>query len=150
MRRWAMRTRKDVRQDEWDARLPPPKVRRRRGDRSQGLMLMLVAIGIPLIVFFLQTDGALRFYEQDKVFERTLTPQETQEIRTAVANHKMKLDAVQRVVEEIKETYRNETGASYERDMWVVHVKEGLAIPFKYVLGLGAVIFLAGIAKLIL
>jgi hypothetical protein len=145
-----MPTRKDARQDEWDARLPPPKIRRRGGGRSQGLLLMLVAIGIPLIVFFLQTDGALRFYEEDKVFERTLTPQEIQQIRTAIANHMMKLDTVQRVVEEIKETYRNETGASYERDMWVVHVKEGLAIPFKYVLGLGGIIFLIAVGKLIL
>jgi len=143
-----MPTRKDVRRDEWDARFPPPKIRRRGQGRSQGLLLMLVAIGIPLIVFFLQTDGALRFYEEDKVFERTMTPEEKQEIRTAIANHKMKLDTVQRVVEEIKETYRNETGASYERDMWVVHVKDGLAIPFKYVLGLGALIFLVGIGKL--
>jgi uncharacterized protein HemX len=145
-----MRTRKDARQDEWDARLPPPKVRRRGQGRSQGLLLMLIAIGIPLVVFFLQTDGALRFYEEDKVFERTLTPEEKQEIRTAIANHKAKLDTIQRVVEEIKEEYRNETGASYERDTWVVHVKEGLAIPFKYILGLGAIIFLVGIGKFII
>jgi len=111
---------------------------------------MLIAIGIPLVVFFLQTDGALRFYEEDKVFERTLTPEEKQEIRTAIANHKAKLDTIQRVVEEIKEEYRNETGASYERDTWVVHVKEGLAIPFKYILGLGAIIFLVGIGKFII
>jgi hypothetical protein len=145
-----MRTRKDARQDEWDARLPPPVTRRRGQGRSQGLLLMLIAIGIPLIVFFLQTDGALRFYEEDKVFERTLTPEEKQEIRTAISNHKVKLDTIQRVVEEVKETYRNETGASYERDTWVVHVKEGLAIPFKYILGLGALIFLIGIGKLII
>lgn len=145
-----MLTRKDVRRDEWDARLPPPVTRRRGQGRSQGLLLILVAIGIPLIVFFLQTDGALRFYEEDKVFERTMTPEEKQEIRTAIANQKAKLDTIQRVVEEIKETYRSETGASYERDTWVVHVKEGLAIPFKYILGLGALIFLIGIGKLII
>ncbi|HPW17585.1 MAG TPA: hypothetical protein PLP83_04300 [Candidatus Aminicenantes bacterium] len=145
-----MRTRKDARQDEWDARLPPPAARRRGNGRSRGLLLMLIAAGLPLVVFFLQTDGALRFYQQDKVFERTLTPQEKQEIRAAVAGHKAKLDTIQRIVEEIKETYRDETGAAYDRDMWVVHVKEGLAIPFKYVLGLGAILFLAGIGKLIL
>ena len=145
-----MRTRKDARQDEWDARFPPPAARRRRDGRSQGLVLMLVAVGIPLIVFFLQTDGALRFSEQDKVFERTLSPEETQQIQAAVENHKAKLDTIQRVVEEIKETYRGETGAAYDRDTWVVHVKEGLAIPFKYVLGLGALIFLIGIGRLIL
>jgi Tat protein secretion system quality control protein TatD with DNase activity len=138
--------------DDWDARFAPEAKRtRRRGDgRSQGLLLMLIAIGIPLVVFFLQVDGVLRLSEQDKVFERTLTTAEQQEIRAAIDKHKAKLDTVQRIVEEIKETYRGETGASYERDVWVVHVKEGLAIPFKYVLAFGAILFLIGIGKLIL
>lgn len=138
--------------DDWDARFAPEAKRtRRRGDgRSQGLLFMLIAIGIPLVVFFLQVDGALRLSEQDKVFERTLTTAEQQEIRAAIDKHKAKLDTVQRIVEEIKETYRGETGASYERDVWVVHVKEGLAIPFKYVLAFGAILFLIGIGKLIL
>jgi len=138
--------------DDWDARFAPEAKRtRQRGDgRSQGLLLMLIAIGIPLVVFFIQVDGALRFYETDKIFERTLTNAEQQEIRAAIDNHKAKLDTVQKIIEEIKETYRGETGASYERDVWVVHVKEGLAIPFKYVLALGAILFLIGIGKLIL
>jgi len=79
-----------------------------------------------------------------------LTNAEQQEIRAAINKHKTKLDTVQRIVEEIKETYRGETGASYERDVWVVHVKEGLAIPFKYVLAFGSILFLIGIGKLIL
>lgn len=146
-----MRTRKDVRRDEWDARLPPPISHRRGGaGRSQGLLLMLIAIGIPLVVFFIQVDGAVRFAKQDKVFERTLTPAERQEIRAAIAGHKAKLDTVQRIVEAIKEKYRNETGESYERDVWIVRVKEGLAVPYKYVLALGALLFLIGVGKLIL
>jgi hypothetical protein len=137
--------------DDWDARFIPQAKRTRRGEsRNQGLLLMLIAIGIPLVVFFIQVDGALRFSEQDKIFERTLTNAEQQEIRAAIDKHKAKLDTVQRIVEEIKETYRGETGASYERDVWVVHVKEGLAIPFKYVLAFGAILFLIGIGKLIL
>jgi hypothetical protein len=150
MRRWAMRTVKDPRLDKWDARFQPPPPRRRKRGRGQGLLLMLVGIGLPLIAFFLQTDGALRFFEVDKVFERAVTPQEKQEIRAAIANHMKKLDTVQRIVEKIKEAYRNETGASYQRDMWVVHVKQGFAIPFKYVLGLGVIIHLIGIGKLFL
>jgi hypothetical protein len=145
-----MHTRKDVRRDEWDARLAPPKIRRGGGGRSQGLLLMLIAIGIPLVVYFIQVDGALRFYEVDKVFERALTPAEKQEIRTAVDKQKLKLDTVQRIVEEIKETYRSGIGESYEQDMWTVHVKEGFAIPYKYVLALGALLFLIGVGKLIL
>ena len=138
--------------DIWDARLDPgvKRTRRRGGRRRQGLLLMLIAIGIPLVVLFIQVDGALRFSEQDKVLERTLTTAEQQEIRAAIDKHKAKLDTVQRIVEEIKEAYRGETGASYERDVWVVHVKEGLAIPFKFVLAFGALLFLIGIGKLIL
>jgi hypothetical protein len=111
---------------------------------------MILAIGIPLVLFFIQVDGALRFSGQDKIFERTLTNAEQQEIRTAIDKHKAKLDMVQKIVEEIKEAYRGETGASYERDVWVVHVKEGPAIPFKYVLAFGAILFLIGIGKLII
>lgn len=138
--------------DDWDARYIPEtkRSRRRGGNRSQGLLLILVAIGIPLVAFFFQVDGALRFYETDKVFERTLTQAEKQEIQAAVNNHKAKLDKVQRVIEEVKEKYRGETGESYDRDVWIVHVKEGLAIPFKYVLALGAILFLIGIGKLII
>ncbi|MCK7532120.1 MAG: hypothetical protein MZV63_14345 [Marinilabiliales bacterium] len=44
------------------------------------------------------------------VFERTLTAAEQQEIRAAIDKHKANLDTVQRIVEEIKETYRGETG----------------------------------------
>ncbi len=138
--------------DDWDARFAPEVKRtRRRGDaRNQGLLLMILAIGIPLVLFFIQVDGALRLSGQDKIFERTLTNAEQQEIRTAIDKHKAKLDTVQRIVEEIKETYRGETGASYERDVWVVNFKEGLAIPFKYVLAFGAILFLIGIGKLII
>ena len=138
--------------DQWDARfMREAKTRRWGGSgRSQGLLLMLVAVGIPLVVFFLQEDGALRFSNTDRVFERTLTPAEKQEIQAAVDKHKAKLDKIQRVIEEVKEKYRGETGESYDRDVWVVHVKEGLAIPFKYVLAFGAILFLIGIGKLIL
>jgi hypothetical protein len=138
--------------DDWDARFAPEAKRTRRGGegRNQGLLLMILAIGIPLVLFFIQVDGALRFSGQDKIFERTLTNAEQQEIRAAIDKHKAKLDTVQKIVEEIKEAYRGETGASYERDVWVVNVKEGPAIPFKYVLAFGAILFLIGIGKLII
>jgi hypothetical protein len=145
-----MKTRKEARRDEWDARTVPPRVRRRGEGRQTGLVLILLAIGIPLVTFFIQVDGALRFSEVDKVFERTLTAAEQQEIRAAIDKRKASLDTMQRIIEEIKETYRGETGASYERDVWVVHVKEGLAIPYKYILAVGALLFLLGLARLIL
>ncbi len=144
-------SRKDARRDEWDARFAPDKAPRpRRAGRGQGLALMLLAVGIPLVVFFIQVDGTVRFSTQDKVFERTLTSAEQQEIRAAVVAHQAKLDTVQKIVEKIKEKYRGETGASYDRDIWVVHVQDGLAIPYKYVLALGALLFLVGLGKLII
>ena len=141
-----------AKQDDWDARFAKEaKPRRRRsGGRSSGLLLMLIAVGIPLVVFFIQEDGALRFYEVDKIFERTLPSEERQEIRQAIDKYKASLDKVQRVVEEVKQRYRGETGVSYERDVWVVHVKEGLAIPFKYVIAVGALLFLVGVGRLVL
>ncbi|MEN6561104.1 MAG: hypothetical protein ABFD52_10045 [Acidobacteriota bacterium] len=146
-----MLTRKDARRDEWDARSAPAPARRSRGTgRSLGLSLMLLGIGVPLVAFFIQVDGAIRFSTRDKVFERTLTSAEQQEIRAAIVAQRAKLDTVQRIVEKIKETYRGETGASYERDVWIVHVKEGLAVPYKYVLAVGALLFLVGIGKLII
>jgi hypothetical protein len=145
-----MTTRKDARRDEFDARRLPEAKRWRGEGRSQGLLLILLAIGIPFVVFFIQVDGALRFFSVDKVFERTLTAAEQQEIRVAIDKRKAGLDTMQRIVEEIKDTYRGETGASYERDLWVVHVKEGFAIPYKYVLALGALLFLLGIGRLVL
>lgn len=136
--------------DEFDARRLPVAKQRRGDNASQGLLLILLAIGIPFVVFFIQVDGALRFYEEDKVFERTLTDAEQQEIRAAIDKRKAGLDTTQRIVETIKEAYRGETGASYERDAWVVHVKQGFAIPYKYVLALGALLLLVGIGRLIL
>lgn len=146
-----MKTRKDARQDEWDARLVQAKPRRIRGaGRSLGFTLMLLGIGIPLVLFFIQVDGVLRFSSRDQIFERTLTTAEQQEIRAAIDKHQSKLDTIERVIEKIKEKYRGETGASYERDVWVVHVKDGLAVPFKYVLALGGLLFLVGVGKLII
>ncbi|MBN2266648.1 MAG: hypothetical protein JW775_12635, partial [Candidatus Aminicenantes bacterium] len=121
-------SKKNAKRDEWDARLmPEPKRSRIRGTgRSQGVTLILLPIGIPLVTFFIQVDGTIRLSTQDKIFERTLPSAEQQEIRAAIDAHKAKLDTVQRIVETIKEKYRGETGASYERDIWVVNVKDGL------------------------
>lgn len=145
-------SKKNARRDEWDARFMPEGKRPRvRGSgRNQGLTLMLLGIGIPFVLFFIQVDGVFRFSTEDKIFERTLTPAEQQEIRDAVAQHQARFDTVQKAIERIKEKYRGETGASYDRDVWVVHVKEGLVIPYKYVLALGALLFLIGLAKLII
>lgn len=136
--------------DEWDARFIPTKRRGLSEGRRQGLLIILIAIGIPLVVFFFQDEGKLRFTTRETVFERTLTPTEKQEIRQVVEKHKENLDGLRKAVEEIKEKYRGEIGEGYDRELWVVTTKEGLAIPFKYFLALGAVLFLVGVGKLIL
>jgi hypothetical protein len=141
---------KPMPKDDWDARFIPEKRRRFSEGRKQGLFLILVAIGIPLIVFFFQDDGALRFYSSEKVFERNITPKERQEIGEAVAKYKAGLDTIQKAVENVKEKYRGEIGEGYGSEMWIVHEKDGVAIPFKYFLGLGSLLALIGLGKLIL
>ena len=136
--------------DEWDARFIPTKRRGLSEGRRQGLLIILIAIGIPLVVFFLQDEGKLRFSSRETVFERTLTPTEKEEIRQAVTKHKEDLDGLRKIIEEVKERYRTELGEAYDREVWVVTTREGLAIPFKYFLALGGVLFLVGVGRSIL
>ncbi len=136
--------------DEWDARTIPLKRRGISEGRKQGLLLLLVAVGIPLIVSFFQDDGALRFYPTERVFERTITPRESQEIKAAVDKYKAKLDGIQRAVEDVKQRYRGMMGEGYTTERWVIHTVDGFAVPFKYFLAFGAVLALIGIAKLII
>ncbi len=136
--------------DDWDARTIPMKRRGISEGRKQGLLLILVAIGIPLIVSFFQDDGALRFYSTERVFERTITPRESQEIRAAVDKYKAKLDGIQRAVEGVKQRYRGMMGEGYTTERWVIHTVDGFAVPFKYFLAFGALLALIGVAKLIL
>lgn len=136
--------------DDWDARTIPAKRPRFKEGRRQGLLLILAAIGIPLIVFFFQDEGELRFYGSEKVFERNITPTERAEIRAAIDKQTARLDKIQRAIEEIKQKYRGQIGEGYYRERWVVHSKEGFAVPFKYFLALGGIIGLIGLGKLIL
>jgi len=136
--------------DDWDARTIPAKRRGKSDGRRQGLLIILVAIGIPVVAFFLQDEGKVRFTTRETVFERTLTTAEKQEIRQAIAKSKESLDTVRKAVEEVKEKYRGELGEAYDRDIWVVTTREGLAIPFKYFLAFGAVLFLVGVGRSIL
>lgn len=136
--------------DDWDARSIPAKRRGMSEGRRQGLLIILVAIGIPVVAFFLQDEGKVRFTTRETVFERTLTTAEKQEIRQAIAKSKESLDTVRKAVEEVKEKYRGELGEAYDRDIWVVTTREGLAIPFKYFLAFGAVLFLVGVGRSIL
>ena len=137
-------------EDDWDARTIPKRKPRISEKRKQGLLFLLIAVGIPLIVAFFQDRGALRFYPSERVFERTLTPRESLEIRAAVDRYKAKLDGIQRAVEDVKERYRGLMGEGYTTERWVVHTVDGFAIPFKYLLALGAVLALIGVAKLML
>ncbi len=137
-------------QDEWDARFKPYKKPRISEGRRQGLFLILLAMGIPLMAFFFQDDGELKVYGEHKIFERNVTPPERDAIKLEIEKYKAGLDRIQRIVEDVKEQYRAEIGEGYYQERWVVHSKDGLAIPFKYFLGLGALLLLIGLGKLIL
>ncbi len=137
-------------QDEWDARFIPERRKRLSEGRKQGIFLILLAIAIPVVAFFFQDNGALRFYSSEKVFERNVTPKERQELKAAIDRYKTRLDKVQKVVEDVKEKYRGAIGEGYYSDRWVVHDMDGFAIPFKYILGLGALVALIGLGKLLL
>ena len=135
--------------DEWDARQAPYKKSVRTERRRQGFFLILLAVGIPLIVFFFQEDGELRIYGAHKVFERNVSPPEREAIGKAIEEYKAGLDKIQRIVEDVKERYRAELGESYYSERWTVHQYDGLTLPFKYFLGIGALIFLLGLGKII-
>ncbi len=135
--------------DEWDARKAPYKKSQRGERRNQGFFLILLAVGIPLIVFFFQDKGELRIYGAHKVFERNISPPEREAIGKAIEEYKAGLDKIQRVVENVKEHYRAELGESYFSERWTVHQYEGLTLPFKYFLGIGAIFLLLGVGKLI-
>lgn len=139
-----------AKKDDWDARFIPERRRGISEGKKQGLLLLLAAVGIPLIVSFFQDDGALRFYPTERVFERTITPRESQEIKAAVARYKARLDGIERAVEEVKGRYRGMMGEGYTTERWVIHTVDGFAIPFKYFLAFGAVLALIGVAKLII
>ena len=136
--------------DEFDARFVPEKRPKLSEGRKQGLLWILLAVGLPLIVSLFQDQGALRFTKSEKIFERNITPRERQELREAVDQYRARLDTIQRVIEDVKAKYRGEIGEGYYSERWIVHDVEGFAIPFKYVLALGGLIALAGLAKLIL
>lgn len=136
--------------DDWDARFIPERKRGLSEGRKQGLLLLLVAVGIPLIVSFFVDDGALRFYPSERVFERTITPRESQEIKAAVEKYRARLDGIQQAVEDVKARYRALMGEDYMTERWIIHTVDGFAIPFKYFLAFGAVLALIGVAKLII
>jgi hypothetical protein len=135
---------------DWNARFTAIKKPRLSTGRRQGLFIMLLALGIPAVVFFFQVDGELRITGKTQFFERTLTAKEKAEILLAVEKHRSGMDEIQRIVEEVKEKYRAGIGEDYYRDLWVVRVNDGFSLPYKYVLGLCGILFLVGVGKLVL
>jgi predicted lipase len=112
--------------------------------RKSWAIYILIGIGIPLILFFFQEDGDLRFFSSEKVFERSLTSLETQEIKKAIESKRMHMNGTQRIIEEIKEKYRKQLGEDYYKERWIVH-----SIPYRYSIAIGIILFLIGIGKLV-
>ncbi|MGD9347871.1 MAG: hypothetical protein PVH84_18555 [Candidatus Aminicenantes bacterium] len=118
--------------------------------RRTGILLVLIGIGIPLILSFVQTEGEFRFHSKTRIVERGLIPQEQKEIELALQQKKNDMDDTQRVVEEVKDVYRKLLGEDYYKDKWIFREYHGFLIPFKYAIALGMLIGLVGLGRLIL
>ncbi len=118
--------------------------------RRSGILLVLIGIGIPLILSFVQEEGEFRFYSKTRIVERGLIEQEQKEIELALLKKKQSMDETQRVVEEVKDAYRKLLGEDYYKDKWMFREYHGFLIPFKYAIALGMLIGLVGVGRLIL
>lgn len=118
--------------------------------RKTGILLILIGIGLPLILSFIQDNGEFRFYNSSLVAERSLAPDEIVSIKKAIAEKKQRMDSLQRVSEEVKSIARKQLGEDYFKDKWTVREYSGFSLPFKYVIALGLLFVLIGIGKFIL
>ena len=118
--------------------------------RKVGILLILIGIGLPLILSFFQEEGEFRFFSSSSVMVRTLAPAEIAAIKREMAEKKQRMDAFQRISEEVKSAVRKQMGEDYFKDKWIVREYTGFIIAFKYVIALGLLFCLIGIGKLIL
>ena len=118
--------------------------------RRSGILLVLIGIGIPLILSFVQEEGEFRFYSKTRIIERGLIEQEQKEIELALLKKKQNMDETQRVVEDVKEAYRKLLGEDYYKDKWMFREYHGFLVPFKYAIALGMLIGLVGLGRFIL
>lgn len=118
--------------------------------RKSGISLILIGIGIPLILFFFQSNGEFRFVGNVKVFERSLTPAEVKAIKEAINEKKENMSIIQKTVEGIKDKYRKRMGEDYYKDKWTVHTKGGFAIPYRYFIAFGLILVLLGFGRVII
>lgn len=118
--------------------------------RRTGILLILAGIGIPLILFFIQTDGELRFFSSSFIAERTLSPIEVAEVKKAIEVKKSQMGKVEKAAEAVKQRYRKQMGEDYFKETWFVRRYGGFSIPFKYALALGSIFLLIGIGRFII
>jgi len=118
--------------------------------RKSGVFLVLIGIGIPLILFFFQTNGEFRFIGNVQVFERSLTPAEVDSIQQAIQEKKENMSVIQKAVEGVKEKYRKRMGEDYYRNKWTVQTKGGFAIPYRYLIAFGLILVLIGFGRVII
>lgn len=118
--------------------------------RRTGVLLVLIGIGIPLIMFFIQTDGELRFFSSSFIAERSLSPTEVAEIKKAVEAKKNQMGKVEKAVDAVKQRYRKQMGEDYFRETWFVRRYSGFFVPFRYFFALGLLLILVGIGRFII
>lgn len=115
--------------------------------RRTGVLLILIGIGMPLVMFFIQTDGELRFFSSSFIAQRSLSPTEIAEIKKAIEAKKNQMGRVEKAVEAVKERYRKQMGEDYFKETWFVRRYSGFSIPFRYFLALGLLLILVGIGR---
>jgi hypothetical protein len=115
--------------------------------RRTGVLLILIGIGIPLVMFFIQTDGELRFFSSSFIAQRSLSPTEIAEIKKAIEAKKNQMGKVEKAAEAVKERYRKQMGEDYFKETWFVRRYSGFSIPFRYFLALGLLLILVGIGR---
>ena len=115
--------------------------------RRTGVLLILIGIGIPLVMFFIQTDGELRFFSSSFIAQRSLSPTEIAAIKKAIEAKKNQMGKVEKAAEAIKERYRKQMGEDYFKETWFVRRYSGFSIPFRYFLALGLLLILVGIGR---
>jgi hypothetical protein len=103
--------------------------------RKIGIILILVGISIPLVMLFLQTDGAIKF-GKEKVIERELTQAERQQI---------KKQAEKKFKETGNEYYKSWMLFEIEGPMRYRVLYEGFTIRYKHCIGLGILLLFIGI-----
>jgi len=108
-----------------------------------GIILILVGVGIPLVLFFFQENGDLKFKNPTvKVIERKLNPKEIEIIEKKREEDKTRKTSYLTYLDEF-------FGKDYwKKEEWTIQHIEVYLIPYKYSIGIGIALILIGIGMI--